>query len=237
MTNDDPQVADLVAANHILADQGVVDAFGHVSVRSASAPDRFLLSRSMAPGLVGPDDIMLFDLDGQPLDASGPPLFVERFIHSAIYAARPDVNAIVHSHSPSVIPFGVVHTPLRAMFHMSGFLGTGVPVFEVADTGGDETDMLIRNGALGTALAESLGRHAVVLMRGHGSTAVGTSLPQAVFRAVYAEINARIQSDALRLGDPRYLSAGEAESTSRANDSAVSRPWNLWKSEAMRRRA
>src|SRR5882762_3305398 len=145
-------IEDLVYANRILSDQGVVDAFGHVSARDDKDPTRFLLARSVAPALVTINDILEFDRNGEPIDARGRTVYLERFIHAAIYRARPDVKAIVHSHSPAVIPFGVTSVPLRPIFHMSGFLGTGVPIFEIRETAGD-TDMLVRNPALGAALA------------------------------------------------------------------------------------
>src|SRR5215470_14565165 len=173
----DPRlIADLVTANHILYDQCVVDAFGHVSVRHDKRPDCFLLARSMAPALVTAADILEFDLDGNPLAAGGRPVYLERFIHGEIYRARPDVVAIVHSHSHAVIPFGVVAShKLRAIFHMSGFIGTETPIFEIRDCVGDGSDLLVRNGGLGAALAKSLGPKAVVLMRGHGVTVTGPS--------------------------------------------------------------
>ena len=200
----DPRlIDDLVAANRILFDQGVVDGFGHVSARHEGDPARFLLARSMAPGLVTADDIMEFDLDGNALDPRGRTLYVERFIHSEIYKAHPEVKAIVHSHSPSIIPFGATGVPLRPIYHMSSFLGAGVPIFEIRDAGGPATDMLIRNPELGAALARTLGEAAVVLMRGHGDVVVGQSVEQVVFRAIYTEINAKLEAEALRLGRAR----------------------------------
>ena len=166
-------IDDLVAANRILSDQGVVDGFGHVSARHPGDPKRFLLARSMAPGLVTADDIMEFDLDGAALDPRGRTPYVERFIHSEIYKAHPEINAVVHSHSPSVIPFGVTKVPLRPIYHTSSFLGAGVPVFEIREAGGPATDMLIRTPDLGAALAQKIGVSAVVLMRGHGDVVVG----------------------------------------------------------------
>src|ERR1700686_3861808 len=181
----DPRlVADLVTANHILFDQHVVDAFGHVSVRHDKRPNRFLLARSMAPALVTAADILEFDLDGNPLAANGRAVYLERFIHGEIFRARPDVGAIVHSHSHAVIPFGVVTSDaLRAIFHMSGFIGTETPVFEIRSHAGEGSDLLIRNRALGAALAGRLGARPVVLMRGHGVTVAAPDLREAVFRA------------------------------------------------------
>lgn len=223
-------VADLVAANHILFDQAVVDGFGHVSVRHDKQPDRFLLSRSMAPALVQAPDIMEFELDGAPVAAAGRTPYLERFIHGAIYRARPDVMAVVHSHSPGIIPFGVAGgAALRPVFHLAGFLGPETPVFEIRDVAGPATDLLVRSDALGDALARSLGSHAVVLMRGHGSTTVGTDVRQAVFRAVYAEINARLQSDAGRLGPVTFLNTEEAAAAAQTGNGLVGRAWELWR--------
>lgn len=221
-------IQDLVAANRILFDQGVLDGFGHVSVRHDKNAERFLLSRSMAPGLVTVADIMEFDFDGNAVDARGRTLYLERFIHAAIYRARPDVKSVVHSHSPSIIPFGVTGANLRPIYHMSSFLGSGTPIYDIRAKAG-MTDMLIRDMTLGDALAESLGDKTVVLMRGHGSVAVGDSLQQAVFRAVYAETNARLQSEALKLGPITYLDPEEAKKATVTNNSVLTRSWDLWK--------
>ena len=230
----DPAVIDdLVTANHILADQRVVDGFGHVSARHDKHPDRFLLARSMAPALVTAADIMEFGLDGEPVDAQGRTPYLERFIHAEIYRARPDVMSVVHSHSPSVIPFAISTQALRPVYHMSGFLpADGAPVFEIRDAGGPATDMLISNPALGRALADDLGGGAVILMRGHGSTVVGPGIRAAVFRAVYTEINARLESEALRLGGVTFLNAEEAAAAAATNLRMVDRPWALWKARA-----
>src|SRR3981081_4573987 len=149
-------IEDLVAANRILADQNVLDGYGHVSARHDRDPARFLMSRSLAPELVTAPDIMEYDQDSEPVDPRGRSSYLERFIHGEIYRARPDVQAVVHSHSPSVIPFGVTGTPLQPVFHMSGFLAEGSALFEIREVAGD-TDMLISNGSLGVALAAALG--------------------------------------------------------------------------------
>lgn len=227
-------IDDLVAASRVLADLGVFDAFGHVSVRHDKDPNRYLMSRSMAPALVKAEDIVEFDLDGVAVDAKGRAVFLERFIHGEIYRARPDVKAVVHSHSPSVIPFGVSKVRLQPIYHMSSFLGLDVPVFEIRDVAGPASDLLVRNAGIGKALAASLGDKTVVLMRGHGSVTVGVSLPQVVFRAYYAEMNARLQSEAMRLGAVTYLTAEEAAAAARTNDGQVMRPWELWKRKAMK---
>jgi HCOMODA/2-hydroxy-3-carboxy-muconic semialdehyde decarboxylase len=222
-------IDDLVTANHILYNEGVVDGFGHISVRSAADPTRFFLARSIAPGNVTAADIMEFGLDSEPIDAQGRRVYLERFIHGEIYRARPDVAAIVHSHSPAVIPFGVTGTPLQPVSHMGGFLGTSTPVFEIRDAAGPRTDMLIRSPELGAALARTLGPATFALMRGHGSVAVGASLKQVVFRAIYAEANARLQAEAMKLGTVTFLNEHEAANTSAANDVNLDRPWDLWK--------
>ena len=220
-------VEKLAIANRILYDQGVVDGFGHVSVRHDASDAHFLLARNMAPGLVTADDILVFDLDANALDAGGRRVYLERFIHGEIYRARADVQAVVHSHSPSVIPFAATRTPLRPIYHMSGFLGDGSALFDIRDVAGD-TDLLIRDAPLGRALAGALGTRAAVLMRGHGSTVVGASLEQVVYRAVYAEINARLQAQALALGGVVYLTDAEAAKAAATNDTQLARVWELW---------
>jgi ribulose-5-phosphate 4-epimerase/fuculose-1-phosphate aldolase len=226
-------IEDLVAASRILVDQGVLDAFGHVSVRHPKDPNRFLMSRSLAPALVTAEDIVEHDLDGRGIDANGRSLFLERFIHAEIYRARPDVNAIVHSHSPSVIPFSVVKRPMRAMYHNAGFLAQGIPVFDIRKRFG-MTNMLVSNSEIGKALAADLGDKPVALMRGHGSVAVAPSLPLAVFRAVYTEVNAKLQTQALSIGGPvTYLEPEEGALADKTNAQVVGRPWELWKRKAL----
>jgi ribulose-5-phosphate 4-epimerase/fuculose-1-phosphate aldolase len=229
-------IDDLVAANRILYNEGVVDGFGHVSVRVDKSAECFLLARSMAPGLVTGADILEHDLDGEPIDARGRTPYLERFIHSEIYKAYPEVQAVVHSHSPSVIPFGVAAgASLRPIYHMSSFLGAGVPVFEIREAGGAATDMLIRNAALGAALAKTLGGAAVGLLRGHGNVVVGGSIPEVVFRAIYTEVNAKLQADALRLGQGEvvFLNDEEARQATETNRAQHGRPWELWKARAL----
>jgi HCOMODA/2-hydroxy-3-carboxy-muconic semialdehyde decarboxylase len=230
----DPQLLeDLVDANHILFNEGVVDAFGHVSVRHDKRPDRFLLARNMAPALVRADDVQEFDLDSNVTTDDTRRVYLERFIHGEIYRARPDVAAVVHSHSPAVVPFSAVEgAKFRPIAHMCGFLGDGAARFEIRDFAGDATDLLVRSGALGAALAKTLGSGNVVLMRGHGSTVVGPTLKHAVYRAIYTEVNARLLTDALRLGAVEYLSAGEALATMKTNEGQLERPWALWKEAA-----
>ena len=225
---------DLVAANRILVDQGVLDGYGHVSVRHDRDASRYLMSRSIAPELVTVSDIMEYDLDSNAVDPRGRTSYLERFIHGEIYKARPDVKAVLHSHSPSVIPFGATGVPLRPLYHMSAFLWPGVPVFEIRNAGGPATDMLIRDAALGQALARTLGAAPVVLMRGHGAVAVGGGLPEVVFRAVYTEVNARLQAQAMALGGTvTYLDPGEAKRAQASIAGTIGRPWELWKKKAL----
>lgn len=224
---------ELVDANRILAHQGVVDAFGHVSARHDQDAQRFLLARNMAPAQVEAADILQFALDGTPLDAGGRRVYLERFIHGAIYRARPDVMAVVHSHSSAVLPFTVSRRArLQPICHMSGFLGAGAPLFEIRDAAGAASDLLVRDDRLGRALAGSLAGANFVLMRGHGSTTVAPSVKLAVYRAVYAEFNARMQLQALQLGDPEYLNSEEARAAMESTEGQVERPWALWKAAA-----
>ena len=222
-------VDDLVAANRILAGLGVLDGFGHVSARHPARPDRYLLSRSLAPASVTAADVMTFDLESNAADGDDRRPYLERFIHGAIYARRPEVMAVVHSHSPSVIPFAASSVPLRPLYHMASFITGAARVFEIRERFGI-TDMLVRNVAQGHALAESLGDDAIVLMRGHGFCAVAESLPVVVFRAAYTETNAALQQQAIALGGTvTYLDEGEAMLSEKTNRSVVERPWNLWK--------
>ena len=217
----------LVLANRIIYDQNIVDAMGHVSVRNDREPHSFLLSANRAPGMARRQDIVLYDLGGEALQANAPRAYLERFIHAEIYRARPDVMAVVHSHSPNVIPFAATKTALKPTYHMAGFLGAGSAHFDIHDVNG-ETDMLVRDSYLGKALADSLGRHSCVLMRGHGSTVVGSSLEQVVYRAVYLDLNARIQMQANTLGAVTFLSEEEARLASEGNDTQLKRSWDLW---------
>ncbi len=221
-------IDELVLANHILADQGVVDGYGHVSVRNPDNPKHFFLARSMAPALVTADDIVEHDEDGNGVDANGRKLYLERSIHAELYRARPDVNAVVHSHSPSVIPFGIGKVALRPVFHMSGFLGLGVPVFDIRDALG-MTDMLVSSPAAGKALAKAMGDRPVVLMRGHGDAVVGPDLHLTVYRAVYTEVNAHLQAQALALdASPKYLAPEEAAKAEASINPTIGRAWDLW---------
>lgn len=226
-------IENLVAANRVLAQEGILDAYGHVSVRHPNNPNRYLMSRSLAPILVTANDIMEYDLDSNPVDAKGRRSVLERFIHGEIYKARPDVKAVIHSHSPTVVPFSVTQVPLRPVIHVASFLWVGVPVFEIRDAGGPATTMLVRNAALGKALAASLGDKPVALMRGHGNVVVGPDIQMAVRYAIYTEVNARLQAIAIGLGGPiNYISPEEGAARDKsAGDFA--RAWELWKNKAL----
>jgi ribulose-5-phosphate 4-epimerase/fuculose-1-phosphate aldolase len=224
----DPALLEKLAlANRILYDQGVVDGFGHISVRHDQSPAHFLLSCNRAPGLVSPGDILIYGMDGELAVPSDKRSYLERYIHSEIYKARPDVMSVVHSHSPSVIPFGATGQRLRPIFHMSGFLGSGSALFEIREGAGN-TDLLIRDSGLGQALAQAMGQHNCVLMRGHGSTTVAPSIEVAVYRAIYAEVNARLQLQAAALGPINFLNEEEALLAAASTEGQVQRAWDLW---------
>ena len=230
----DPQlIEDLVAANRILADQGVLDGWGHVSVRHPRDPNRYLLSRSRAPELISADDIMEFDLDSNPVDAKGRSLYTERFIHGEIYKTRPDVMAIVHTHAPALIPFGISKVPLKPIYHRSAFVAAGVPVFEIRERAG-MTDMLISDQALGRALADALGNHPAALMRGHGAVIVGPSIERVVGRSIFLPLNATLQMQTAALGGPvTYLDPEEAKKIEEREGYGLGRAWQAWKRKAL----
>jgi len=229
-------VDDLVAASRILAQHEVLDAYGHVSARSDKRPDRFVMSRAVAPALVTVADLMELDADSEPLPGDKRKGFIERYIHGEIYRARPEVMAIVHSHSASVIPFGATKARLRPIYHMGAFLWSGAPVFDIRRIR-PENDLLVRDKELGEALAKSLGACNCVLMRGHGMTVIGDGVPEAVYRAIYTEMNARLQIQAEQLQGPiEFLSEEEGRRSTAANRGTLERPWELWKKEALRRK-
>jgi HCOMODA/2-hydroxy-3-carboxy-muconic semialdehyde decarboxylase len=220
---------DLAASSRILADQGVFDAAGHVSMRHPGHPERFLMSRSLAPQMITADDIMEFDIDSNAIDARGRNGFIERYLHGEIFRVRPDVMAIAHSHSPSTIAFGLSNVPMRAMYHNAAFLAAGVPVFDIRDKFG-ATDIVISTAEKGAALAKVLSDKPVALLRAHGMVATGPSLPVAVFRAIFTVTSAHIQHQALALGGPvAALGAEEGRLADVVNVQTVGRAWDLWK--------
>ena len=221
---------DLIAANRVLADQGILDAYGAVSVRHSRA-NRFLMSRSLAAELVTAADILEYDFNGEPIDPAGARVSTpERYIHSEIYKVRADVQCIIHCHTPSLIPFGVTKVPLRPLYHMSYFIAQGVPVYEIRDAGG-MTDTFVRDPRLAKALAQVLGDKPAVLQRGHGAVIVGDSIIAAVGRSVYLDINARLQTEAIALGGSvTYLDPEEARKRDAPN--VYDRAWEMWKRKA-----
>jgi ribulose-5-phosphate 4-epimerase/fuculose-1-phosphate aldolase len=220
---------DLVTANHILAHEGVVDGYGHVTMRHPERADRFFMSCSRSPALVSLDDIMEFDLDCNPIEQGGRPIYAERPIHGAVYKARPEINSVVHNHAHEVLPYTVTEVKLRPMTHVAGRIGAEIPVWDIADRFG-ETDLLVRTMQQGEDLARCLGKNRVVLMRGHGATVAGASLKEAVLIAVYLMVNAKLQAEAMRFGTVKYLSDAEIERTGNTSVSPLSldRVWEYW---------
>ena len=222
---------DLVAAYRILAEHGVIDAYGHVSLRSPENPKRYYIARSLAPEIVQVEDIMEYDLDSRPLDERGRESVRERFIHGEIYKARPEVVAVVHNHSPSVIPFSVTGVPMKPIYHMASFIGDGVPNFEIRKVA-KGTDLLVKTPALGAALAKTLGKSSAALMRGHGSVTVGENIARAVGRSIYLEQSARLQMQAMTLSKKvTYLDAGEVKASAPVQD--YKRAWPMWREKAL----
>ena len=228
------QIEDIVAGYRVLAAHGIIDAYGHVSVRSENDPDQYLLARSVAPELVSPEDIITYDLDSNPLDANGRDSVKERFIHGEIYKARPDVMSVVHNHSPTVVPFSVTGVQLRPLFHMAAFVGQGVPLYEIRDFARN-TDLLVSNPMLGAGLAQVLGDAPAVLMRGHGATVVGENIARSIGRSVYLELSAQMQMQALALAGPNgsitYLDEGEVDASVPVQD--YYRAWPMWRAKAL----
>ena len=227
--NEEQRIADLVMANHILADQDVLDSYGHVTVRSFKNPKHFLMSGNRAPALVTPEDIMEFDENSAPVDQRGRRIYNERFIHGEIFRVRPDVVAVVHSHAPDVLPFTVTNdVPLKALIHMAHFLGSEpVPIFDLDAVEGPNNNMLVLNPKSGAALAQKLGGRNVVLMRGHGMTVVGPNVRRATYNAVYTQVNARVEMDAVKLGRPKFLNEFEVQRVGQIN-----RAWEAWANQA-----
>jgi HCOMODA/2-hydroxy-3-carboxy-muconic semialdehyde decarboxylase len=227
-------IEDLVTANRILATQGIVDSFGHVSIRHPDNPKRYLLSRSRAPERVETADIMEFTLEGDPVDAKGRQPYLERFIHGAAYEARPDVMSVIHNHSPGVIPFGVTGRKMRPIMHMCGTIGHEVPIWDQRTKFGD-TNLLVVNMAMARDLTKKLGKGRTALMRGHGCVVAGPDLRQTVYTAVYLELNAKLQMQAEAMGKVKFLSKGEAEQVAKTTTVAnVNRAWENWCRKAER---
>ncbi|MEQ1885121.1 MAG: class II aldolase/adducin family protein [Bryobacteraceae bacterium] len=231
---DPAQIEELVLANHILASEGVVDAYGHVSVRSNKDPNHFLLARHLPSGVVTAADILEYDMDTKPVRDPGATGYSERFIHGEIYKARPDVKAVVHLHSADILPYTVTKVPLKPMIHMAGFLPQEMPMFEIRKAGG-MTDMLIRSNELGKALADTLGSKPAALLRGHGAVVVADSLHVLVGRAYYMSVNAKAETQALALGGGKVTFLDPQEAEKAANQDGFERAWTYFKSKQERK--
>jgi ribulose-5-phosphate 4-epimerase/fuculose-1-phosphate aldolase len=226
---------EVVSANRILGHEGILDAFGHVSVRHPDRPDRFFLSRARSPELVDDTDLLEFDLDGEPVVAGGPTPYIERYIHAAVYAARPDVGSVCHNHTPSILPFSVSMTPLRSVIHAARFLGTEVPVWDLAREFPGEWSPLVRTIEYGESLARCLGDQSIVLLRGHGSVVVASSAQEIVSRCISMDRNAQVQEVAVRLGEYTPLHSGECEGSRKSGTLPPARDNRGW--EYFKRRA
>jgi HCOMODA/2-hydroxy-3-carboxy-muconic semialdehyde decarboxylase len=225
---------DLAAAYKILAMEGVIDGYGHVSIRHPNNPNRFLMSRSLGPALVTPADILEYDLESTPVDPKGRNSVLERFIHGEIFKARPDVMVVIHSHAPSVIPFTITNVPLRPVFHMATFLGGGIPVWDsrsVKDPAA--AALLVRTNLMGQSLAATLGKKTVALLRGHGNVVVGPNLQLTVRQAIYTEVNAKLLITALGLGGPVNYISDEESAAVEKTPGDIQRGWDLWKRKAL----
>jgi ribulose-5-phosphate 4-epimerase/fuculose-1-phosphate aldolase len=230
----DAIIEELVTANRILATEGIVDSFGHVSVRHPQRKDRYLLSRARAPERIEADDIMEFTLEGDPVDARGRKPYLERFIHGALYEARPDVMAVVHNHSPSTIPFGITGKKMRPLLHMCASIGHQVPLWDSHDKFGD-TALLVDTMAMGRDLAKRVGKGRTALMRGHGAVVAGQAIRQAIWIAIYLELNAKLQMQAMAMGKIKFLTNGEVDAiVSRQKSFSFNRAWENWCTRAGR---
>ena len=228
MSTLDTVLEEIVTANRILAREGVVDSFGHISARHPDNPKHFLLSRARAPDCIEKDDIMTFTLEGEPVNPGGRAPYLERFIHGGLYEARPDVHSVVHNHSPSVIPFGVTDRPLRPLLHMCAHIGAAVPTWDSHDKFGD-TALLVENVAMGRDMAKAMGSGRTILMRGHGATVVANSIKYAVFTSIYLEVNAKLQMQAMAMGDIKFLTTGEVHKIiERTGPYTLNRAWENW---------
>ena len=224
---------DLVIASRTCAEAGVIDAYGHVSARSESDPQRYFMSRAVAPELIVEGDLIEYDLDSRPVHAGSPAGYNERYIHGEIYKVRPDVMAIVHNHSHSVVPFSCTPCKLRPIFHMSAFIGLGVPNWDIRDAM-DGSDMLVRNSVLGASLAATLGAHPAALMRGHGSVVVGAKIQIAVGRTIYLDHNAKMQYQAMMMmggRDDQVVYMDDSEVAANVVWQEYVRSWDLWKTK------
>lgn len=238
MTEYEQAIADLVDANHILAHEGVVDAFGHISLRHPEEPGQFLLSQSCSPELVAPEDIMTFTDAGAVVGEDRRKPYLERFIHGSVYAQRPDVRAVVHSHAREVLPFAATRKPLRPVTHLGAIVGAEVPVWDICDTFGPATNMLVSNAAQGDDLATALHDRDAILMRGHGSVVVGRTVREVTIKAIYLSVNAKVLAEARQIGEPVYLSDDEQRLSKEINlaENPMTRAWSYFRARAQRAR-
>jgi ribulose-5-phosphate 4-epimerase/fuculose-1-phosphate aldolase len=234
--SNEARIEDLVTASHILANEGILDSFGHATVRSVTDPTHFFMPRAMPPALVSRADIVELDLDCKPVTPNAPRLNGERYIHCEVYKARPDVQSVIHTHDMAVLPFGLTGTPLRPVLAQAGFLPKETPLFEVRDAYGPtaaERGVLVLNAALGKALAGKLGNNPVVLMRGHGETVVGRSVKEAAVRTIYTNLDARAQAAAMTLAS-KFVVLDDAEIAAFEKEERPDRPWENYKQRLLK---
>lgn len=227
-------IEELVTANRILANEGIVDSFGHISVRHPERKDRYLLSRARAPERIEDADIIEFTLEGEAIDLKGRSPYTERHIHGAIYEARPDIQSVVHNHSPSTIPFGITGKKLKPLLHMCASIGHDVPLWDSHDKFGD-TSLLVDSMEMGRDLAKRAGKGRTALMRGHGAVVLGNSIRHAVFVSIYLEVNAKLQMQAMAMGKIKHLTKGEVDKViGRTGPYTLNRAWENWARRAGR---
>ncbi len=230
MPNDIADVLhELIVTTRIMANEGVLDAFGHVSVRHPHDPNRYFIPRHRAPELAEISDLVELNLDSEPVHPTQFRLYSERVIHGEIYKARPDVNAVVHHHAHTVLPYAISGRELVPVFHLGAVIGSKVPFWDQRDDFGD-TNMLVVKPEEGASLARALGPHWMVLMRRHGATVAGTDLRQLAFRTVFGCHNAKLQSEAIAHGHVDQLSPGEQKITEagQLGPNPIERAWHYW---------
>lgn len=222
-------ISDLVIANRILASEGVLDAFGHISIRHPNNPERYFMACSRSPALVSQQDIMEYTLASEPIHQAGRAMYAERYIHGSLYQERPDVFAVCHNHAHDLLPFSVTGTPLRPITHMSSVIGATIPIWDIRSDFGD-TDLLVTNPAKALSLTRCLGPQRVALMRGHGSVVTGASVREVVFTSIYLHLNAAMILKAKILGEINYLSDGEIKLASAQifGETSQNRAWEFW---------
>lgn len=222
-------IEELVMATRILVNEGIMDVFGHISARDPDDPEKFLLPQKLAPNVIGTSDIQVLTLDGETTDNR--PSYLERYIHSEIYKARPDVMCVLHTHSPAVLPFSFIDTPLRPVTHMGAFLGESVPVYEIREKQGDSTDLFGGSPEVCAEIAEAMGDSPAVIMARHGVVNVGRSIRETVFRAFYLEQEAKAYTLGLQIGNVKYLTEGELEAAGNLVGAQINRGWDHWSAQ------